>query len=49
MAAPVNTDGEPTPKSLAREALKRLLRNRLAMVSFGFVVLLTIVGFMSPS
>jgi len=48
MAAPVNTDGEPTPKSLAREALKRLLRNRLAMVSFGFVVLLTIVGFMSP-
>ncbi|MFO0748122.1 MAG: ABC transporter permease subunit [Myxococcota bacterium] len=35
-------------RSPGGEALKRLFRNRMAMVSFGFIVVLAIIGFMSP-
>lgn len=36
------------PRSLAAEAMRRLIRNRVAMVSFAFVSLLTLAGLLAP-
>lgn len=46
--APARPSAAPRPRSLGGEAFRRLLRNRMAMVSFGFIVALAIVGFLSP-
>ena len=49
MSAPAPTGARPEKgQSLMGESWKRLKKNKLAMGSFAFVVLLALVGFLSP-